>query len=190
MSSTLQSDSELSALFNKENLMFPALPAELMQKLQQCAPQLWQSQAELPHAEDLPAWIRLAKGSEQDLLQVGFSGRGINSWSLHLNLVQRGLAVFLQCRWGNAYDDAASNRRRIEGVMTFVDLLIQRSAHAELMHVLPPKERLIASFADHYPSRWQWSSDGEEWNPDGDFTLLAALGALDERINAADPTRH
>lgn len=186
----LRAETELFDLFKKENLMLPALPAALLQKLQQSAPQLWQSQPELPHPEDLPAWIRLAKDSEQGLLQVGFSGRGINSWSLHLNLVQTGLAIFLQCRWGNAYDDAGSSRRRIEGVMSFVDMLLQRSAHAELMHVLPARERLIAAFADHYPSRWQWSSEGDEWNPDGDFTLLAALGALDERINAADPTRH
>lgn len=181
---------DLKNLFAKEQLPLPELPAPLAQTLQQVAPQLWQSRSGLPQVEDLPGWIRLARGSDKAALQIGFAGRGINSWSMHLNLVIQGLAIFLQCRWGNAYDDAAASRSRIEGVMSFVDMLLKRSAEAEALQALAKGERLIASFADHMPSRWQWSSEGDAWSQDGDFTLLAALAALDDRIKTAQQARH
>jgi hypothetical protein len=181
----LESSIELRELFATEKLPLPKLPPELLQRLNPSAPQLWDSEARLPHPEDLPQWTRLAGRSERDLLQIGFAGRGINSWSLHLNLVQKGLAIFLQCRWGNAYDDAAASRQRIEGVMSFVDMLLERSQEARAAGVLAPKERLTVCFADHFPSRWQWSSEGSDWHHDGDFTLLAAVGALDDRLKAA-----
>lgn len=181
---------DLKNFFAKEQLPLPKLPSPLAQSLQPVGPQLWQSQLGLPQPEDLPGWIRLARRSDKSLMQIGFAGRGINSWSMHLNLIIPGLAIFLQCRSGNAYDDAAASRSRIEGVMSFVDMLLERGEQAQALQVLAKGERLIASFADHMPSRWQWSGDGDEWSQDGDFTLLAALAALDDRIKAAQQARH
>lgn len=182
----LKTPGELSELFATEKLPLPGLPAALMQRLLQVGPQLWASESGLPHPEDLPQWIRLAQRHDGELLQIGFSGRGINSWSLHLNLVQKGLAVFLQCRWGNAYDDAAVSRRRIEGVMGFIDMMLLRCAKPEANALVESGERLIVCFADHFPSRWQWRSEGDQWHQDGDFTLLAAVGSLDRRIEGVD----
>ncbi|MDB5799018.1 MAG: hypothetical protein JWP36_2920 [Paucimonas sp.] len=171
---------ELRELFTTEKLPLPALPSQLLQKLERTGPHSWSTQAAQTAPGDLAARIAEARRNVADYAEIGFSGHGINSWVMYVNLVHGPLAMFLQCRWGNVYDDVQRARRRIEGVAGFTTSLVEAVAKASQAGGIATGERLIVCFGDHYPSRWQWASLPDKWNEDGDFTLLAALGAAQE----------
>ncbi|MDO8301137.1 hypothetical protein [Lacisediminimonas sp.] len=174
----------LQEFFQTENLPVPPLPAALMQALVKTGPHSWSTRSDDSSPEDIDLRIEEAQANIADYAEIGFSGHGINSWVMHCNVVTPSLALFLQCRWGNAYDDAERARLRIEGVISFVGMLLDDAEKATARGALPAKERLVVFFSDHAPSRWQWRSASDAWNQDGDFTLLGALAALRERIDA------
>jgi hypothetical protein len=174
-------DQQLKRFFETETLPFPPVPEGLLAQLKPCGPQNWATKGDCPSPADLPARIREVRQAAADRAEVGFFGHGINSWLLYCYVMQGPLGLFLQCRWGNAYDDVERARQRIEGVFGLAGVLLQTVQEAAVKHRLPADERLIVCFTDHFPSRWQWASEGEGWHEDGDFSLLAALQSLRER---------
>ncbi|MDO8301138.1 hypothetical protein [Lacisediminimonas sp.] len=182
--SQLVAAEELKEFFQTENLPVPPLPAALMRTLVKTGPHSWSTRSDDSSPEDIDLRIQEARSNIADYAEIGFSGHGINSWVMHCNVATPSLALFLQCRWGNAYDDAERARLRIEGVTSFVGQLLDEAARAADLDALPANERLIVFFSDHAPSRWQWRSEPDTWEQDGDFTLLGALEALSEGIDA------
>jgi hypothetical protein len=175
---------ELEQLFKDENLALPPLPAALARALKPVGPHHWSTREALHDPLNVEARVKEVRSGVAPYLELGFTGHGINSWQLYFNLVQGPLALFVQCRWGNAYDDVERARRRIQGVMGFAGRLVadaQRIAQDGPKHGRMTDETLIVCFGDHFPSRWQWKSEGERWQQDGDFTLLAAAQALRAR---------
>ncbi|WP_151447700.1 hypothetical protein [Lacisediminimonas profundi] len=183
--SHVTANEELQELFRTEKLPLPPLPEELTQALVKTGPHSWSTRAGASRPDDLDSRVAEARSGIGDYAEIGFAGHGINSWFMYCNVVHGPLALFLQCRWNNAYDDEQRARTRIEGVSGFAARLLAEAPQAAQLGALAPGERLIVCFGDHFPSRWQWSSEPGHWNQDGDFTLLAATAALRARIAAA-----
>lgn len=178
---TTQAGSNLAALFKQENLALPPIPEVLRDVLRQTGPNAWSTRGAVLPFDALERHISEARANGDDYAEVGFLGHGINSWQLCCNIVHGPMALFLQCRWGNAYDDAERARRRIQGVMGLATRLEQ-----DLAKLAPTGDRLIVCFSDHFPSRWQWTREGGNWHQDGDFTLLAAIKNVQDRLKAQD----
>lgn len=183
MKTTTQTQKKPAEFFREEQLPFPPVAAELGKALIPAGPNAWTTRQDDSLPLDLDRRAREVREGVADFAELGFTGHGVNSWLMYFNQLHGPLALFIQCRWGNAYDDEARARRRMEGVMALADKLTKLVADAS--DILPAGERLIVCFSDHFPSRWQWRSDGDEWNVDGDFTLLAACQALLDRLKAA-----
>ena len=176
---------ELKQLFDAEKLPLPPVPERLLRALKATSPQSWSTRTDDSAPQDIDRRIDEATSGIADYAEIGFSGHGVNSWLLHCNLSIESLTLLVQCRWGNAYDDAQRARQRIEGVTTLIGRLLDEIGEARTIGALPGNERLVVCFSDHYPSRWQWRSDPEVWHQDGDFTLIAALAAVSQRIKLA-----
>lgn len=168
-------------VFKDEKLPLPPLPALLAHALKPNGPHAWSTRDTAGDATQLEGRVQEARAGVESYLELGFAGHGINSWQMYFNVVLGPLALFLQCRWGNVYDDAERARKRIQGIMGFAGRLMAEAERLDLAGQMSDGERLIVCFGDHFPSRWQWSGDGERWQQDGDFTLLAATQALRAR---------
>jgi hypothetical protein len=99
---------------------------------------------------------------------------------MHFYLVKGPAAIFLQCRWGNALDDKTRARERIEGVLALATQLIDELTAAQTEERLPSGQRLLLRFSDFVESGWGWVGQPDSWNAKGDFTLIDAIGAVQE----------
>jgi hypothetical protein len=168
------------ALFADQGLPFPPLPPSLESGLRQTGEHTFASRDALPPLYALDAHLTpLRQGTVTDYVALGFDGHGINSWAMHFYLVAGPVAMFLQCRWDNVYDDQARAKERMEGVFGLAERLILDLEQAQREGRLAGGQRMLLCFSDFTPSGWGWQHGGE-WHDDGELTFLSAIGAIEE----------
>lgn len=113
-----------------------------------------------------------------DYVAAGFDGHGVNSWAAHFHVVNPKLALFLQCGWGNALEDAGRARERIDGAFGMARALLQSIDDAAQRGAWPSGQRLLLRMSDFYGSGWGWADDPDGWRNDGDLSLLSAISAV------------
>ncbi|MGV3653300.1 MAG: hypothetical protein ACO1N5_03700, partial [Noviherbaspirillum sp.] len=117
-------------------------------------------------------------GTAPEYAAVGFDGHGVNSWAAHVYLVHGPAALFLQCRWGNAYDDKNRARERIEGIFGLAGEVLAALEKAGHDGRLAAGRRLVLRHSDFSGSGWGWAGQPESWRNEGELSLLSALEAV------------
>lgn len=172
-------DNTAHALFAAEGLPTPPVPPRFSAALRPSGGYVLSS-CKLAHPlYQLALHFDAARqGTAPDHAAVGFDGHGINSWAAHFYLVDGPAAIFLQCRWGNAFGDAKRAKERIEGVFGLVRQLLSDLEKAVQEGKLPEGRRLLLRVSDTSHSGWGWSNQPQEWHDDGDLSLLCAISAV------------
>jgi hypothetical protein len=178
----------VQTLFRNEGLPFPDLPADLAAQLQELNAHHFATRATGHTLYEFAAHLALASDTDERFLALGFDGHGTNSWAAHFYLVDGPLALLVQVQWGGIYTNSSAATTRMEGVFGFGQALREETEKRQL----EPGERLIVCFSDMHPevSGWRWRSTPDNWQRDGLFTMLAALGALKQKPAANTVDQH
>jgi hypothetical protein len=169
------------ALFAAQGLPGLALPAHLTAALLPVGEHILSTRKLAHPLYRLDAWFEAVwRGTESDYAAIGFDGHGMNSWAAHFYLVHGPAAMFLQCRWGNAFDDTVRARERMEGIFGLAGQLLEDLDSAQRTGCLTAGQRLVLRVSDFSRSGWGWAGQPQSWHEDGDFSLLEAIGAVND----------
>jgi hypothetical protein len=106
---------KVQRLFEKEDLPFPPLPLELLDRFVVFAP--WFFGTRLlpysPYSGFETVVQEFEQGQAPDYVTVAHDGHGVNSYALHFFMVKAPLGIFLQLPWGGAYSNGEMDRSRI-----------------------------------------------------------------------------
>lgn len=138
---------------------------------------------------DLHAFLNEAEAADSpDYAALGFDGHGVNSQALHFYIVRGPVAIFLQLKWGNVFDNVSDQLNRIEGAFSLANQLLERSSVAYAEGRFPPGQRMIVKVSDFSESGWHWAGQPDSLKTDGEFTLLAAITNVMELSGDAAPS--
>ena len=138
-------------LFLEEHgLPLPPVPSELVDQIRALAPGLVTSRDdELGPYYLRPFLDELAKPPEPYIL-FGTAGHGVGAWAMHYYLVQQGLGLFIQLRFGGAYGDLERERSRVASTFAVAESVVL----APRLRRLPEGQRLVVVASDLAGSRW------------------------------------
>lgn len=176
------------AMFERERLPFPPVPAQLAVSLQQQGPGWFATRPLTSAPYDFNHFLAEveAQPGMPDYAVVGFDGHGVNSWAVHFYLVCKGIALFIQLPWGGAYLEPEPARAEIASLFEWAQALQSRLRLAESACKIPEGMRLQVAASRFRHAGWRWLDAGQDaasirWNPSAGMKA-AMLQELDDVI--------
>jgi hypothetical protein len=186
---------EAQALFEREELPFPPLPAHLAALLQPHGKALFTTRLlkETPYGLDPFLAEVEAHPDMPEYAVIGFDGHGVNSWAAHCYLVSHAAALFIQLPWGGAYLDPEPARAEIANVFAWAATLQSKLELASLQQKIPKGWRLQVAASRLGHAGWRWLVAGRDnatasWNPAAG--MMATLQKLLDDILAGRHVLH
>lgn len=177
------------ALFEREHLPFPPVPAQLAASLRQQGPGWFATRPLTSTPYDFDPFLAevQAQPGLPDYAVVGFDGHGINSWAVHFYLVGKGIALFIQLPWGGAYLEPEPARAEIAELFEWAETLLSRLRLAESAGKIPDGMRLQVAASRFGHAGWRWLDATQDaaathWNPSAGMKA-AMLQELDDVIS-------
>jgi hypothetical protein len=144
-------------LFRAQQLPFPTLPPALEARLTAASPHMFSTHPLEMGLYQLDHFVEKAlAGAYEDFAAIGFDGYGVNSWALHVYVVEGPRAVLLQLPWGGAYLDPDESRAEILETYAWVDRVAARLVAASGREALPGDQRLFIVDSEFGSSGWNW----------------------------------
>jgi len=167
---------EAFLLYRDAGLRLPAVPRELVDRLEQQAE--WQYATEPTELTDRAGFLaEAAKPKAGPSVAFGHTGHGIASWYLCYRLIRGPLAVFVRQRFGGSYDDEEIGLAVTNATAMAVETLVVAADQARAAGRLGPRERLVVVVDDVDESGWQvMGGKAADWHPDE--TPIAAASAF------------
>lgn len=120
--------------FERAGVALPAIPAALGDSLRELGPWVFSTRDVEPMAMYLFGHyvVEAVADDVDDYVAVCHAGHGINSYALSYHLVHGPLALFVQSRFGGAYQDSEADRReiarRFDGCRELIDTVDELDA--------------------------------------------------------------
>jgi len=170
--------------FQKEKLDLPFIPPDEKQKIVEFQGDVFGSKPNSQSLYDIQAFVNevLSKPVE-DYVMLGFAGHGVESRGIHYYASKGNLALFIQLKYGGAFDDEEATRDRINGIFHMIGYLFESIESAKKAKLIPKDKRLLIVESDFYGKGWGWIDgcpgevDKSQWHTEAP-RLLDALNDI------------
>jgi hypothetical protein len=159
------------ALFEREHLPQPPVPASLVAQLRPRGPNLFATRELRTSPYDISHYLAELQTTPTlpDYAVVGFDGYGTNSWAMHCYVVSGAVALFIQLPWGGAYTAADEARADIADIFDWAARTQAKMQVACQQGKMPPGWRLQVAASRIGRAGWRWLSPdrdnaGTPWN--------------------------